>query len=366
MQVRFPLHRRSFLGASLAVGILLPERSMALTGNAALDTASVPVKDTAGVFLVSIARAGARLVAVGEHGVIVYSDDFGTHWVQADVPVNVTLTCVSFATPLLGWAAGHSGVVLHTGDGGKTWQMQLNGIQLGPLTLAAAQAAQTQSSDSPAIAGALRRAGIVAASGPYCPFLCMQIFSPLKIMVFGAYRMAVLTTDGGSTWIDRSLDIYDRLSHDLYDTAAIGPAIYIAAETGLIFRSTDGGATFPQVASPFNATAFGVVGAQDGSIITFGVAGNAARSTDGGQSWTAINLGVQDDLIAGHVLRSGAIIIARESGGVFVSRDSGVTFTLVSALPPMFVSDFVQASDTELVFAGGGGTTPVPLALLNA
>jgi hypothetical protein len=39
----------------------------------------------------------------------------GRQWRQASVPVSVTLTAVSFATPQLGWAVGHAGVVLHTG-----------------------------------------------------------------------------------------------------------------------------------------------------------------------------------------------------------------------------------------------------------
>ena len=85
--------------------------------------------------LLDVANAGKRLVAVGERGHIVYSDDNGTIWNQATVPVSVTLTAAYFPTAEKGWAAGHDGVVLHTSDGGKTWVKQLDGSRINELVL---------------------------------------------------------------------------------------------------------------------------------------------------------------------------------------------------------------------------------------
>jgi len=123
MDRQMNLHRRGLLSgaASLVIaGFSLPFRAIAaLTGIPALDTPAIMVKAPTKVLLVAITRApDNRLVAVGEHGVAIYSDDNGTSWTQASVPVNVTLTCVSFATAKIGWAAGHYGVVLNTQDGG--------------------------------------------------------------------------------------------------------------------------------------------------------------------------------------------------------------------------------------------------------
>src|SRR5690606_38129696 len=68
--------------------------------------------------------AGDRIVAVGDHGNIVYSDDQGRHWRQADhVPTQVLLTAVAFADDRHGWAAGHDTLVLHTRDGGANWHI---------------------------------------------------------------------------------------------------------------------------------------------------------------------------------------------------------------------------------------------------
>jgi len=75
--------------------------------------------------LFGTARAGSRIVAVGDHGVVMLSDVGGRSHRQArSVPIDVTLSAVSFVDERKGWAVGHRGVVLHTTDGGETWSIQ--------------------------------------------------------------------------------------------------------------------------------------------------------------------------------------------------------------------------------------------------
>jgi photosystem II stability/assembly factor-like uncharacterized protein len=364
---RSGLRRRFVLPALIFTGAFpyACRADESLTGVAPLDTPAVPVEMPSDVFFVAITRAGKRLVAVGEHGVIICSDDEGATWWQAQVPVTVTLTCVAFATPLLGWAAGHFGVILATMDGGKTWVEQLNGIQVNQLALAAARAIPPGDTTSPAFALGLKRAEFFVQLGPDKPFLTLVALSSQKIMVFGAYRMAVVTNDGGKTWSDISLQVYDRLSHDLYCAARVGDDVYIAAETGLVFRSTDGGSSFPQVAQPGEATLFGVLSAPDGSLVAFGVAGNCFRSVDDGQSWTQVALPTQDDLNAGHVLASGAVVLVGGGGEIFISQNNGTSFRSVTGMPPRPISDFTQTADHNLIFAGGAGVFNIPLAALQ-
>ena len=72
--------------------------------------------------LLGVTRAGKRLVAVGEYGDILLSDDEGQSWHQAKkVPTTVTLTAVDFVDDKTGWAVGHDTVILKTEDGGETW-----------------------------------------------------------------------------------------------------------------------------------------------------------------------------------------------------------------------------------------------------
>ncbi|MFU0418243.1 WD40/YVTN/BNR-like repeat-containing protein, partial [Acinetobacter baumannii] len=75
--------------------------------------------------LLDATRAGKRVVAVGEHGIVLLSDDEGKTYRQArTVPVSATLSAVSFADEKHGWAVGQWGVILATSDGGETWVKQ--------------------------------------------------------------------------------------------------------------------------------------------------------------------------------------------------------------------------------------------------
>ena len=71
-----------------------------------------------------LADAGGRVVAVGDRGKILFSDDQGGHWKTAVAPSEVLLTAVCFADARHGWAVGHDAVVLGTDDGGETWTLQ--------------------------------------------------------------------------------------------------------------------------------------------------------------------------------------------------------------------------------------------------
>lgn len=103
--------------------------------NDLLEIPAVESDKAASSLLLDIAKAGERLVAVGERGHIIYSDDNGKSWEQAEVPVMVTLTALDFSTPEKGWAVGHDGVVLHTEDSGETWVKQFDAFEANQMSL---------------------------------------------------------------------------------------------------------------------------------------------------------------------------------------------------------------------------------------
>jgi photosystem II stability/assembly factor-like uncharacterized protein len=349
-----------------ACALVLPGRARAaITGIEVLDNPAISVKSPSAVFLIAIVRVGTRLIAAGEHGVIIYSDDVGATWQQASVPVDVTLTCLTFSSPARGWAAGHFGIVLQTMDAGATWHEQLNGIEANQLTLAAAEQAATVAPNSLGTPLALRRANKFMQAGPANPFLSILALTSLNVIVFGAYRLTMMTRDGGQTWVDWSLQIGDRYSNNLYAVAQIGSDIFIAAEEGLVFRSSDGGQSFPAVTSPSAVTLFGLTATATGHVVVFGVAGSCYRSTDRGETWQAVNITVQDNLTAGCLRQDGAIVLCSESGGVFVSHDDGVSFVGVAGTPPMAVAGIALA-DHGVVCVGQTGVTRLPAGLLTS
>ncbi len=79
--------------------------------------------------MIDVVHAGARLVAVGDRGHILYSDDQGNTWAQAKVPTRQLLTAVFFVDDKQGWAVGHDAQILASIDGGVTWTQQYQDLK---------------------------------------------------------------------------------------------------------------------------------------------------------------------------------------------------------------------------------------------
>jgi photosystem II stability/assembly factor-like uncharacterized protein len=342
------------------------------TGPACADTLLGPLKlpatsvsNPSHALLITVVHAGARLVAVGGRGVIIYSDDNGQSWHQASVPTSETITDAAFADPRHGWAAGAQGVVLHTSDGGASWQLQLTGEQvINLMTASAAQfAAANPASDS--AERAMRRSGIFAAAGPNKPFLTIMPLGPQSAIIFGAYRMTVMTNDGGKTWTDWSLHVGDPISHGIFDAIRAGGSIFLAGEAGVVLRSDDQGQSFSMLTSPDPSTMFGILATPKGTMLTFGVAGEVFRSSDQGKTWSQANITSDADLTGGLVLNSGKILVVSEDGGVFESTDDGQNFVNIALNEGMALYDLTQAANGDVVFVGSGGVRVERASLFN-
>lgn len=91
--------RSSVLGAMLsAISIsAIASVPVAEVGEPAQRTALIANQANQAVLLGAAVTDSNRLVAVGERGVVLLSDDGGAHWRQGVVPVSITLTAVRFA-----------------------------------------------------------------------------------------------------------------------------------------------------------------------------------------------------------------------------------------------------------------------------
>lgn len=354
------LRLRFFGPLAFCLWLVTAGPALALVGP--LNSPAFPVVHPSRALLIDVTQAGNRLVAVGEHGLVIYSDDNGRSWRQAPTPTSETLTCVGFADARNGWAAGGQGVVLHSKDGGATWQMQLNGDDVIKLMNAAAAQYATANPGAPSAERALRRASIFTAAGDNKPFLSVLLLGPQSAIIFGAYRMTVMTTDGGKHWVDWSLHVGDPISHNIYDAARVGNAIYLAGEMGSILRSDDNGQNFSMLTAPGDSTMFGILGTPKNALLIYGVSGEAFRSTDQGQSWAPVNISANADITAGTVLRSGDILLVSEAGAIFESKDDGQTFRALPLSEGMALFDVMQAANGNVVFVGSGGVRVEPAA----
>ncbi|WJD60005.1 WD40/YVTN/BNR-like repeat-containing protein [Pseudomonas kurunegalensis] len=290
-----------------------------------LDVPAMPSALASSSALRDVTLAGPRLVAVGPRGHILYSDDHGAHWQQAQVPVSTDLNAVSFATPELGWAVGHDGVVLHSRDGGVHWHKQLDGRALAEQLPAAA-------TDN-----ALLDVWFSDARNGYA---------------VGVFNLLLRTTDGGEHW-QPWLDHSDNPQGlHLTSLAAVGDDLYITGEQGLLLKWS--GARFSRVDTPYAGTLFGAVG-KPGVLLVYGLRGHAYRSTDGGQQWQPVNTGINTSLTAAGIDRDGQLWLASQAGDLLLSRDDGASFSQVPQSARGPVTALVSDTGNGLVLVGERG-----------
>jgi photosystem II stability/assembly factor-like uncharacterized protein len=311
-----------------------------------------------GSVLLAMTRAGKRLLAVGERGIVLFSDDDAVSWQQAQVPVSVSLTNVRFVTDKKGWAVGHSGVVLHTEDGGATWVKQLDGRQAAKVVLQAAEKAAATRNDAET-RRQLDDAQRLLADGPDKPFFDVYFSDESHGFIVGAYGLFFMTQDGGKTWLPWQNHIDNPNGRHLYCINAIGSSLYIAGEEGTLYRSGDAGRSFIEVTTPYRGSYFGVIPLSGNKVIVYGLRGNAYWSDDGGGHWRKSETDTQATLTAGLALTDGSVVVVSQGGEVLRSTDDGRSFQVLPVVHRFPFSGVVQARNDNLILSGNRGITGI-------
>ncbi|MBP5143586.1 WD40/YVTN/BNR-like repeat-containing protein, partial [Pseudomonas chlororaphis] len=276
--------------------------------------------------MLDVVHAGSRLVAVGDRGHILYSDDQGQTWTQAKVPTRQLLTAVYFVDAQHGWAVGHDAQVLASEDGGLTWTKQFEDLK--------------------------REA----------PLLDVWFQDTNNGFAVGAYGALLATTDGGKHWEDAS----DRLDNeDQYHLNAIAAVkdsgLFIVGEQGSMFRSADWGQTWERLEGPYEGSFFGVIGtAQPATLLAYGLRGNLYRSTDFGSTWEQVELkaargSLEFGLSGATLLDDGSLVIVGNGGSVVRSTDNGLTFSVYNRPDRISLAAVTAAGNGNLILAGQGG-----------
>jgi len=285
----------ALVGACAPFCVALAEQESqptAVSGLGAVPAMRVPHAGQA--MMLGTARAGSRIVAVGDHGVVVLSDDGGRSHRQARiVPTDVTLTSVVFAGDRDGWAVGHRGVVLHTQDGGETWSIQ--------------RIDQTEDR----------------------PLFAVHFFDAQHGVAVGLWSRVIVTSDGGSHWEPVTLPPPDgskKADLNLMTLFADAKgALYAAGERGLVLRSEDRGRTWAYQATGYKGSFWIGLATPDGTLIVAGLRGSLYRSGDEGRTWSRVETHSQSS-ITGFALVGSQIVGVGLEGLTLRSDDRGLTF----------------------------------------
>jgi len=312
--------------------------------------------------LLSVARAGTSLVAVGQRGHIVVSKDNGATWQQSPVPVSSDLTAVFFVNERTGWAVGHEGVILATKDGGATWALQFDGKRANAALAADLERKAASQPSSETLKAHLAEAKRYVEQGPDKPFLDVWFADEKNGFVVGAYNLIFRTEDGGATWTPW----FDRTDNPKYlNLYAIRPAaggLFVAGEAGLVMKLDNAAQRFRALNTGYNGSFFGIVGDAT-SVVAFGLRGNVYRSGDGGETWMKVNAGLPATIVGGVALPDSRLVLADAGGRLAMSADGGRTWQAIPTSNPTVLANMGDAGEGRLALAGMRGVavvTPAP------
>ena len=283
--------------------------------------AAPPATDTAawralhGVLL-SVGRAGKRLVAVGDRGAILLSDDQGVTWSAARSGTDELLTASVFASPTEGWVVGQDATILHTTDGGEHWASQLT-----------------------------------TAGGDQSLFSVADL-GPGHLIATGAYALMLETTNGGGAWTPVKLPNLDEDYH-LNCVLGRGPDVIVTGEAGHAFLRHAG--VWTPMPVGYEGSQFGCLASHEGDVYSFGLRGSLFVSSAASPAWRRIDTGEQRSIFGGTVLADGSFVLVGGNG--LVMRFDPHT-ARVRVLPPptgVTLSGVAEAADGKWVLVGDDG-----------
>lgn len=244
--------------------------------------------------MLDMAWAGSRIVAVGDHGVVLLSDDNGASFRQAkSVPVSSMLTALSFVDARHGWAVGHWGAILATADAGETWSVQR------------------------------------LATDEDRPLFAVHFFDAQHGVAVGLWSLLLTTADGGKTWESRTLGPppgSKRADLNLLGLFADPKGVlYATAERGFVLRSDDRGASWSYLSTGYNGSFWSGIALSQQVLLVGGQRGTVYRSADAGASWQHVDTGSQNS-ITGFARRGDEVLASGLDGLQALSRDAGKSF----------------------------------------
>lgn len=247
--------------------------------------------------ILSATVAGGRIVAVGDRGVVLLSDDQGASYRQAkSVPTRATLTAVSFVDEKSGWVVGHWGVILHTQDGGETWQLQRDDL------------------------------------GADQPLFSVWFKDSQRGFAAGLFSLLLSTNDGGKTWEPIKLPAASGNRAADINLFSIFPDregnVLLTGEQGLVYRSRDGGHSWDLMQTGAKGTFWTGCVLDDGTIVVAGLRGNIYRSQDAGASWARVEVASKSSVTDMVQLPNGDLVLVGMDGTSLLSKDRAGTFSV--------------------------------------
>lgn len=274
--------------------------------------------------ILGAARAGKRMLTVGDRGVILLSDDQGKTWRQAqEVPTRATLTAVFAVDEKNLWAVGHWGVILKSVDGGEHWSLNHSDLERDQ------------------------------------PIFTVWFADAQHGVAAGLFSLLMVTDDAGQTWTNVKLPVAnDKVKSDLnlfQLFSAKNGDVWLAAEQGMVYHSADQGHNWDVVATGNIGTFWSGVVLADGSLLVGGLEGKMFKSTDHGKTWKQLANELKSSVTSLLQLPNGEVLALALDGISGVSKDGGEHFDLRPVLDSRsFTAAVVNDKNQAVMFTEHG------------
>jgi len=258
-----------------------------------------------------------RVVAVGERGNILLSDDQGLSWQSAVVKPqrDLTLTALVQLSDKTLLAVGHDGWILRSVDGGANWTDVRHDDEVAEPLL-----------------------GIWNAGGKH-------------VLAFGSFGKFYQSDDDGRTWQAQPLEV-DSAHLNGMDGGADGRRMLVG-EQGLVMRSDDGGRNWQKLPAFYNGSLFGVVRLSPDRWVTYGMRGHVFVSQNFGQSWDPVAVGNQLPLYGHALLPNGGGLLIVGAGSSLVRLDAKGHLVSATRLPGLGTLTSAVLVGGERLLVGG-------------
>ncbi|HEY6906777.1 MAG TPA: YCF48-related protein [Ignavibacteriaceae bacterium] len=236
-------------------------------------------------------------------------------WQKIESPTSKKLNAVVFIDSLRGWAAGDSGLIIHTSDGGDSWSTQYSNDSLAIVNIniineRIGYASATSGLYEPYGSYLLRTTnGGVNWTAEYMrigEFFVNSItfLDSLEGFAVGYPGFFLRTSDGGSSWRQVQLDSSIFAGYSPYTVKFLNRNYGFACGgardvTGVIWRTSDSGFSWDTVVDTSSAPPeplFAINIFDSLNVLVMGgdpeFGASAMKSTDGGKFWDYTTLGI--------------------------------------------------------------------------
>ena len=192
--------------------------------------------------------------------------------------------------------------------------------------------------------------------GPDKPFLALHFADEKSGFIAGAYGLLFATSDGGATWQPRIAAADNPQGMNLYAIAGRGTTVYLAGERGFFARSDDGGKRFVRIKAPYEGSWFMLAQPAPGQVLVGGLRGNAWLYDERRAAFTQSQVASPVSFSSALALSDGRLLFVNQAGQVLESRDGGRTLALRMRPPGAPLTALAPAREADtLIGAGFGG-----------